>query len=748
MSTVAGRRIARRTRTKPIISYAESSSTENELDLDSTDDLDFDENQDLQRRSDHDIAPQLQTVCRSRRDLIKRPRLDAHRRANSHVYERRPMSKKRRHVSGPELTSSKNHSAIKPTSEVIPPWQSLPYHVFVQIFTFASYPLYDENTFQPLVSGRWLLSVARMCRAFAEPALTVLYSSPPLVPMVKAHMLVDLLKRDPTSLAFKYRQKVVSLQIEVSQVAEYILRGSGYIDLFSLVRDLPRLLDLEFYHQKDMMPYRDLDATIKWTYPDSIFNALELIDPDADHQRGDKTMICRLRSWRWSSRLAGKRWPLEKIIQVHMKPSFRSLRKIAFVNYQVPSLKEDEEDPNYEKILAEALNILPNLEYLIFESSTLLNSNLLPLLPKNLLYLELINCWELTSDDLAEFLITHGQRLRNLTLNHNQSLNLAFLTILGHACPGLEIFRMNMMYFNIHSSYRDSEPLYDHLLLPGQVPVWPKKIQTIELTQLRKWETKAAEMFFSSLLDSAADMPDLRRLSIQAILNVGWRDRASFRDRWVGSLNKVFKRSSEPPTSAYTLLPSALRRSSLSTLRTSSSCSDTQPFKSSEYQVVLNENFPRRSRRTIVRAIPCGRYVESSTPEDSESEKTQGKVEKKLPHADRMRRRLTRELNILRDTGGIDLNTFISSSSETLQSCHLSYPPIDDSRYPTSDGVKSCQFIQGMCESVEVRIDNLRPVENQVTEADFLDDEVSGDEDWNSEGDEGQWAFEGIINHV
>ncbi|TQS38548.1 hypothetical protein Golomagni_00943 [Golovinomyces magnicellulatus] len=741
MSTVAGRRIARRTRTKPIISYAESSSTENELDLDSTDEYDLEEHQDLQRRSDHDIAPRLQTVCHSRRGSIKRPRLDAHRRANSHVFESRPMSKKRRQVSGPELTSSKDNSAIKQTSEVIPPWQSLPYHVFVQIFTFASYPLYDENTFQPLISGRWLLSVARMCRAFAEPAFTVLYSSPPLVPMVKAHMLVDLLKRDPISLAFKYRQKVVSLQIEVSQVAEYILRGSGYIDLYSLVRDLPRLLDLEFYHQKDMMPYRDLDATIKWTYPDSIFDALEWIDPDADHQRGDKTIICRLRSWRWSSRLAGKKLPLEKLIQVHMKPSFRSLRKIAFVNYQVPSLKEDEEDPNHEKILAESLNILPNLEYLIFESSTLLNSNLLPLLPKNLRYLELINCWEVTSDDLAEFLITHGQRLRNLTLNHNQSLNLAFLTILGHACPELEIFQMNMIY-------RDSEPLYDYLLLPGQVPVWPKKIQTIELTQLRKWETKAAEMFFSSLLDSAADMPDLRRLSIQAILNVGWRDRASFRDRWVGSLNRVFKRSSEPPRSVYTLHPSAPRRSSLSVLRTSSSCSEIQPFKGSEYQAVLNENIPRRSRRSIVRAIPCGRYVESSTPEDSESEEMQGKVENKLPHAVRMRRRLTRELNILRETGGINLNTIVSSSPETLPSCHLSYQSINYSSNPTSDCAKSCQFIQGMCDSVEIRIDNLRPVENQVTEADFLDDEVSGDEDWNSGGDEGQWAFEGIINHV
>jgi hypothetical protein len=38
-----------------------------------------------------------------------------------------------------------------------------------------------------------------------------------------------------------------------------------------------------------------------------------------------------------------------------------------------------------------------------------------------------------------------------------------------------------------------------------------------------------------------------------------------------------------------------------------------------------------------------------------------------------------------------------------------------------------------MCEVVDVRIDNLRPRETQATEADFLDDELPGDADWNGE---------------
>jgi hypothetical protein len=112
--------------------------------------------------------------------------------------------------------------------------------------------------------------------------------------MIQAHMLVDLLTTDPVSMAFKYRPKVESLQIEVDQVAAYSLgAGRGHLDLHGLIKDLPRLAALEFYHQKDMSPYRNLDDTIKWTYPESIFEALEYVDPNADAQRGDKTSVCK-----------------------------------------------------------------------------------------------------------------------------------------------------------------------------------------------------------------------------------------------------------------------------------------------------------------------------------------------------------------------------------------------------------------------------------------------------------------------
>ncbi|KKY28733.1 hypothetical protein UCDDS831_g00118 [Diplodia seriata] len=72
----------------------------------------------------------------------------------------------------------------------------------------------------------------------------------------------------------------------------------------------------------------------------------------------------------------------------------------------------------------------------------------------------------------------------------------------------------------------------------------------------------------------------------------------------------------------------------------------------------------------------------------------------------------------------------------------MSKAPEDDDQRQTSDDNgdgsgdwrrSQEKFIQGMCEIVDIRIDNLRPREEQFNENDFLDSEVSGDEDWNGE---------------
>jgi hypothetical protein len=384
----------------------------------------------------------------------------------------------------------------------------------------------------------------------------------------------------------------------------------------------------------------------------------------------------------------------------------------------MPQLKKDQEDPRREEILAKALENLHSLEHLLFESSTLMNHKLLPLLPGNLRHLELINCWEVTADDFGQFLLSRGSHLRCLTLHHNQSLSLSFLPILGDACPRLEVLRMNMNSYSIHPTYRSSEPLYEDLLLPDEVPTWPSKLQTIELTQMRKWQTNAAETFFTSLLDNADTLRDLRRLSLQAILNIGWRDRASFRDKWVGSMSRVFQRVSKSP-----LMHQTVRPSNSQVLSSRLRHVESNLHEGFEDQQPIDQTTADRSTRRSTRTQPKGQYAESD--DEAEAEATSAATALKSQ---------SRELKRLQDSVGFH-GSFTTppktpedngAGSEDSDSIKPSHP---------SKG-KAKEVIQGMCDVVEIRIDNLRPAETQVTEADFLDEEQSGDEDWNEDRDE------------
>lgn len=734
MASAAVRQRALRTpprsrRSKTTVSYVESESSSPSDDEAASED-------------DRPLAHRARPVATTKQTR-KHTRLESN--------EQNSRSKRPRHSKPAPATSSS--TAIPPvdidTTGVVPAWASLPYHILVQIFRYASHPLYEESTFQPLPSGRWLLNVAYLCRSFAEPALTVLYESPPLVPMVQAHRLVDVLEEDPKSLRYGYRPKIKSLRIDVGQVAAYTLPGRGHLDLHGLIKDLPKLEDLEFYHQKDMAPYRQLDDKIKWTYPVNLFEALEYVDPEADGSQGDKTRITALQSWRWSSRLAGKKWTLEMMPEMHTRPFFASLKKIAFVNYQFSTARDDGYQAKDEKFLASALTALPQLTHLIFETSTLMNSWLLPLLPKSLHNLELINCWEVIADDFAAFLLTHGHQLRVLTLNHNQSLSLSFLTVLGSACPKLQVLRMNLTYYNVHGSYRDSEPLYDELLLASQIPVWPKTLQTIEMTQLRKWEKDAAEIFLQSLLDSAGDLVDLRELTIHASPTMSWRDRASLRDRWVASLTRVFKRVSTSPhmvrrTPKLSETPKVApaqnseekitvsKRSSSRLLKQEATTETSVPIAALARRIVSSESNasqPRRSTRASATGLPTGRYAESSDADDTAAEDFEHEEE---PIAIRRPKRgLERELAVLKDTAG----KHRSVEPPTPRSLGTDSSDEDQALSSKAGKGKQKEIIQGMCEVVELTIDNLRPMEYQYTNEDFLDEPVSGDEEWNGDED-------------
>lgn len=602
----------------------------------------------------------------------------------------------------------KTGEPVAPTLElgVIPPWSELPYFILVQIFESAAPTPLDW------ASVRWLLAMSRICRAFAEPALTVLYKSPPLLSPAMTHSLLDSLASQPDSTLFNYRQKIEKLEIDVGSVVTKTYRGVQ-LDLRALVQYLPRLMEVNLWHQKDNAPYRELDDNLKWHYPPQLFEGLGVqIGPDGVVSRSteEDARFAKLRSWRWSSRMLGPNMKLDSLRDLHSAPCFVGLRKVAFVNFQMPSLHaanpEDpdvmERDRSFVTRLGESISALPELTHLVIESSTAVTEQLLPLLPKTIQHLELVNCWDIGAEDVAEYLLSHGSALRHLTLHHNQSLSLAFLPVLGIACPNLRSLSMNLTYFNHHAFYRDSDPCYDALLAPGQIPTWPPALQHLELKNLRKWDADAAENFFQSLVDGAANLPMLRHLDIKAMLDIPFRQRSQMRDKWVAKLNEVFLRKWEDPLPFHSLR--SREDEEPSEIRT--------PSKKQRKPSAGSLSSARRSHR-IATQIPSSSSRASSVGRDLRI--AGGRPSYAEPDTDE-------DFDSLGNDDDEDDARDQSSGAE---------------HKPLSPETEVGSFVQGMCNIVDIRFDNQKPVEHQWHMEDFLDSESDNpaDEDWNGDRD-------------
>ncbi|KAJ5963915.1 uncharacterized protein N7479_003791 [Penicillium vulpinum] len=522
-------------------------------------------------------------------------------------------------------------------SGVIPPWQTLPYQILLDIFLRASHPLLDESRSTRNDSVKWLVNVALLCRSFHEPALAALYHCP----------LFFFL---PTR-AIKIKQ----LHVEVEPVLIYKSGPYGYFDLAQLIEKTPRLHTVRLYHKDDytvgIPPWHIVQS--KWTYPDAVFSAIE--------SRG-----ITLRSWDWNSRFLETGDLVEKMVKMHSQQAFQGLKELKLLHFDNPN---EETSAVKEAGLLEALDMLSELERLHFIESSLVSGEILINLPNTLRSLTLNNCDRLWSSDLTAYLSSHGTNLRELSLSHNRHLNMSFIQTLGQYCENLEIFKMDLSMHDA-SSYHDVEPHFEDLLVQTEVPTWPVKLQEIELTQLRKWDDVTAEVFFTSLVNAAPKLRDLRRLVISAILKIGWRDRATFRERWIGLLEKVFLRRSTPPNPNFRSLQKRLLKPTIS-------------MTMDELGARVRDPYPRPSTA---------------------------------------------------DSG--------PSTSSKRQSTRLAHQKSNE----TDDAASGSSLVgtpqpetgkrQGMCDIVNIRIDNQRPTELQFNENDFLDDELSGDEDWDGNDDD------------
>ncbi|KAJ5749949.1 hypothetical protein N7533_006977 [Penicillium manginii] len=452
-------------------------------------------------------------------------------------------TKRRPHERPKEKNSFSNKRAkyysvlLDDVSRFIPPWQKLPYHILFEILLQATYPAPNEKWEARSDMARWLVNLACLCREFQEPALAALYYCPPLFPSYKCHALVKLLSTPRESLLINYAGKIKELHVDVDVLRFKSGPVLGYFDLAQLIQQIPQVHAVRLYHQDDfILGHQPADVPqSKWVYSENLFEVM------------DSTGV-RLRAWDWNSRFLNLADLLPFMVKQHQRPAFQKLKEVKLLHLGDRNHKDTIDN---EDALAAALNALPDLERLEFVECTLPTDRLLLQLPSTIHSLTITNCDRIFSVSIDAFLKSHGSRLRELNLNHNRHLDLLWMGDLASHCPILEKLKFDGNIYDA-SPHNDTLPHFDSLMEPGVQPTWPHTLREIEMTCLRKLESDCADNFLTSLVKEAPHLCALRRLSISMILDMSWRDRASFRDTWVPDIIQTFQhgdlvsRSPEP----------------------------------------------------------------------------------------------------------------------------------------------------------------------------------------------------------
>ncbi|KAK5172538.1 uncharacterized protein LTR77_002658 [Saxophila tyrrhenica] len=675
----SARQVAERKQSRSI--YYEPSSDEDEVASDDGDHAAELEEPAPKRRKTRPTRPTTRAAAQNKRETHK-PR-----RTKNKVQDRKKQSSSRKLGAPLKPKIKKEPKYTGPSDNRIPDWTSLPIDILRDVFTFALNSTHDQTT-STSADVSWLMQAARTCRAFSVPALEAYYQAPKLRTTYQPHYLLELLQMPQEKTYVNYAVKVKSLEIPVNQIA-YSAAGKERLNLSSLVT-----------HPQDSPPYR-LHKAQRWEYPKDMFQAL------------DESGV-RLKSWRWTSSMIPAAEVLDAnryIGKVYSRKAFEYVENLALCGFQdyddkvsdvpdgrpIPQADEEKKTPG----LATALSLLPHLKALTFVSCDCIMNDFLEHLPHGIERLHFNNCLELTSTMLKDYFKVSGSQLRELVINHCASVDLTFLPPLKALCPKLEVLKMDLTYYSERTNYNDAWAMYDHLLSDDDVPTWPSTLRHLELVNLKKWEAEAAQNLFRSLVEGAKDLPALRYLVLHAHISIPWRDRAQFRDQWIDRLNTVYLRRSEEPNQFLgSLRQYKLYKDAVADGRAVASPIDLD-----------TDGESTTSRRlSHVRITPRKALADPET-----FEQTSPTAERPQRTARRSARVATRAESLNASTAGDDDESSSEADNES-----------DDwSKQPEV-------FIQGLCNVVDIRIDNQRPAENQFTEANFLDSELSGDEDWHS----------------
>lgn len=581
---------------------------------------------------------------------------------------RRPSRAQVRRIAKPKATSKKEWI---PTDGKPPPWTTLPYHIVLMIFDYA----YQLENSHGDGAATWAARAAKTCKAFMEPALAALYRKPQLNTGTRIVRFALHMSGTREHTMINYRPKVKSLSLE-----ERIF-PTNY-DPTTLIGQLPQLAHVEFWSEKDRQ-FRgnaNVEGQRYWKYPTGFLESPELRN-------------LNLRSFHFNSRMLSANATLPdhylQFAQLFQDRPFKKMEEVTFTNFNIVSseysgvqgatefvdgLDEEVEDTIINNVHNQALALgiqeLAELRRLRFEFSPICSATWLRLLPKTLTTLELHCCISMESVGFEKYLSSHGNALNTLILDHNHCLNLDFLPTLKSSCPKLEMLSMELLYFRDDRVETMIRPGYSELLSTGAVPTWPSTLQNISLSHLRQCDGEMAIVLFESLINEAEHLSALRHLSISAsVEGLHWQERAGFRDKWKALFERVFLIKKRAP------LPYL------------------QSFKTHRLWLEEQNKKPKRTR--------------TSSKELSDNSSSE---------MGRLRPRNT--VNYASDDSSEEGNSLRGKLFAALGGKKKLENAPDDF------------VVQGLCDVVDIRIDNGRPTEKEFRESDLLDSEQSGDSDF------------------
>jgi hypothetical protein len=381
----------------------------------------------------------------------------------------------------------------------------------------------------------------------------------------------------------------------------------------------------------------------------------------------------RLKGWSWNGRFPDTPSVLDQMEQTHERTCLQSLKSLSLWNLAMPEKTKEKDKGALEQSLASAVSILSELRKLDIHNCSMISRKVLASCTSNLQNLSITHCGNFTSSDLKLYLISYGHSLEELVLNGNQALDMGFADRLNSLCPRLRLLEMDLTYSD-PSSYHDIEPHYEAMFPKGSMPTWPCTLQTVSLEYMRNLNSLDAEAFLRSLVDAAPKLKDLRKLNIRILLQQdSWRERARLRQTWMRKLERVFLRKADPPQ---VFVPRFFGPQSF---RAEASRPSTSQSTNGMSTTTDSSTYTRESNRKSARIA---------------KRETEGLFDNRG------------------GTGGVTAGRRNQGAEDTAS---------DEEELP----------LQGMCSEVILHIDGQRPAEARFIEDDFLDDELSGDEDWN-----------------